>query len=64
MRLVTDTELSSRTDVELAVLFHMAAEALGCTASGTPERRTVIASLQNITRARAQRHRQCRVPGF
>ena len=64
MKLITDTELSSRTDVELAVLFHMAAQALGRTAPGTPARRTVIASLQNIARARVQRHLQCRVPGF
>jgi len=64
MRLITDTELSSRTDVELAVLFHMAAQALGHTAPGTQERQTVIASLQNISRERAQRHCQSRVPGF
>jgi hypothetical protein len=64
MRLITDTELSSRTDVELAVLFHMVAGALGHTAPGTPGRQAVIASLQNIGRARASRHRQCRVPGI
>lgn len=64
MRLITDTDLSSRSDVELAVLFEMVAEALGRTSPGTPARRTVIASLRNISRARAARHRRCRAPGF
>ncbi len=64
MRLITDTELTSRTDVELAVLFHMVSNALAVAKPGSPARRTVIASLQNISRARAVRHKQCTVPGF
>jgi hypothetical protein len=64
MRLITDTELTSRSDVELAVLFHMVSNALADARPGSPARRRVIASLQNISRARAGRHKQCRVPGF
>ena len=64
MRLITDTELTSRTDVELAVLFHMAAKELAQTKPGTPERRTIITSLQNISLARTDRQKQCTVPGF
>lgn len=64
MRLITDTELTSRTDAELAVLFQMAAEALAQTKPGSPGRRTVITNLQTISRAQSVRHRQNTVPGF
>jgi len=64
MKLITDIDLTSRTDAELAVLFHMASQALAVTDPGTPGRRSVIASLQSISRARAVRHLQCTVPGF
>jgi hypothetical protein len=64
MRLITDTELAGRSDVELAVLFHMAAEALATTAPGTAARNAVIASLQNITRAKARRYYRRMAPGF
>lgn len=64
MRLITDNELAGRTDVELAVLFHMAAEALAAAKPGSAARRSVIASLQNISRERAQRHYRCLAPGF
>jgi hypothetical protein len=64
MRLITDSELANRTDLELAILFQIASEALARTTPGSPERQTVIASLQNIGRARSARHRQCRTPGL
>ena len=64
MRLLTDSELARRADCELAVLFQMATEALAHTAPDTPARRNAIASLQNISRERAHRHRRCRTPGF
>lgn len=64
MRLITDTELAGRTDVELAVLFQTVSEALPGAAPGTPERRTVITSLQNISRERARRQRQSWPPGL
>lgn len=64
MRLISDTELASRTDLELAVLFQVASEALATAKPGTQERRDVIASLQNISRERARRHLHCRPPGL
>lgn len=64
MRPITDTDLSGRSDVELAVLFQVVSEALADTAPGTPERRTVIDSLQTISEARSARHRACAVPGL
>lgn len=64
MRLITESELAGRTDVELAVLFQVVSQALGETVPGTPERRAVIESLRNISMARAGRHRRSTVPGF
>ncbi len=64
MRLITRSELASRSDGELAVLFGVAAKALAWTKLGSPERDRVIASLQNISRESAYRHQQNRVPGF
>jgi hypothetical protein len=64
MRLITDSELANRTDLELAILFQIASEALGRTRPGSPERQAAIASLQNIGRARSPRHRRCRTPGL
>lgn len=64
MRLLTETELTGRTDAELAILFQWAAESLATTRRGTPERRAAIASLQNIGSERARRHRHSRTPGF
>ncbi len=64
MRLITDTELTGRTDAELAVLFHMVSQALAAAKPGTPARRNVIASLQNISTARAQRHYRRPAPGI
>lgn len=62
--MITNTELSSRTDSELAVLFHMVSRQLAVTGTGTPERGHVIASLQNISIERAVRHNRCLAPGF
>lgn len=64
MNLITDYDLAGRTDVELALLFHMVSQALGHTRPGSPDRDKVIASLQNISRAKALRQAQCRVPGL
>jgi hypothetical protein len=64
MRVLTDRELARRADCELAVLFQIAAEALAHTAPGTPARHDAIASLQNISRERARRHRRNRTPGL
>jgi len=64
MRVITDSDLAARSDAELAVLFHVVSQALGRTEPETPARRTAIASLQTISRARAARHSRCMVPGF
>jgi len=64
MRLLTETELTGRTDAELAILFQWAAESLATTRPSTPERRAAIASLQNITRTQARRQRQSVTPGL
>jgi hypothetical protein len=64
MRLITDSELARRSDAELAVLFQKAAEALATAKPGTQERRSAVASMQNIGRERARRHRQPRPPGL
>jgi hypothetical protein len=64
MRVITDSDLAARSDAELAVLFHVVSQALGEAKPATERRKSVIASLQNISRARAAHHYQCKVPGF
>lgn len=64
MKVMTNFELANRTDNELAALFAMASKALVMTERETPERRNLIASLENISRARAGRRYQIRQPGF
>ncbi len=64
MKVITNFELANRTDNELAALFAMASKALVMTDRETPERRNIIASLENINRARAGRYYQARQPGF
>ena len=56
--------LPGRTDAELALLFHTVLQALAGTAPGSEERRAVIDSLQNISKARAERHRKSTAPGL
>jgi hypothetical protein len=64
MKVITLNDLTTRTDLELAVLFHVTAQALASTAPGTPARRAVIDSLQNISQAQADRHKAGRTPGL
>lgn len=64
MRLITNVELTSRTDSELAVMFHMVSGALAVYKPGSNERRKVISSLQNISIERTMRHRRCTAPGL
>lgn len=52
MRVITLNDLAKRTDLEIAVLFHVATQAVGGTIPGTPARDAVIVSLPNIDRAR------------
>jgi hypothetical protein len=64
MRVITDSDLAARSDAELAVLFHVVSQALAQAKPASEQRRSVVASLQNISRTRAARHHQCKVPGF
>lgn len=64
MKKISETDLTSRADSELSMLFHEVSKALAHTKPGTIERREVIASLQNISRERARRHRQNKISGF
>ena len=54
-KLMTIAELQSRTEAELRALFRQATETLARTATGTPERRNNLATLENISRAIATR---------
>ena len=54
-RLITRSELSGRSNLELAALFRAASEALAQSAPGAPARRNALASLENIGRERAAR---------
>lgn len=53
MRLISAIELYSRSENELSALFHKVTNSLVRTEQGTPERRNALASLENISRARA-----------
>lgn len=50
-RLLTIAELQHRSQSELRALFRLASQALARTATGTPERLTGLATLENISRA-------------
>ncbi len=50
-KLMTIAELQYRTETELHALFRQATQALARTATGTPERRNGLATLENISRA-------------
>lgn len=52
--LLTISELQHRTQSELKALFRQASQALARSASGTPERRAGLATLENIARVMAQ----------
>ncbi|RBO52694.1 hypothetical protein DSD19_12155 [Rhodovulum sp. BSW8] len=52
-------ELEQLTDDQLDELFAALERLLMATATGTPERRNILASLENITRVR---NRRCAVP--
>ena len=56
MRLISAFELHRRSANELSVLFGQVSRGLARTQPGTPERRNALATLENISRARARRH--------
>ena len=55
MKLISNHELQKRSDSELSALFRTVSECLVRTRRETPERRNALASLENISRARAVR---------
>jgi hypothetical protein len=55
MKLVTNHELQKRSDSELSALFCTVSQGLVRTKRESPERRNALASLENISRARAVR---------
>lgn len=50
-KLMTIAELQFRSETELHALFRQATLAVTRTATGTPERRTGLATMENISRA-------------
>lgn len=55
MRLITTIELSRRSEPELASLFALVSRGLVRTKRETAERRSALATLENISRERALR---------
>ena len=60
MKLISTYELNKCSDSELAALFHTVSISLIRTGRESPERRNALASLENISRARAHRQYGCR----
>ena len=59
MRLISNLELQERGESELSALFCTVSKGLVRTKRGSPERRNALASLENISRARAVRMQGC-----
>ena len=59
MRLISNQELQKRSESELSALFCTVSKGLVRTKKGSPERRNALASLENISRARSLRMREC-----
>ena len=59
MRLISTHELHCQNESELSALFCTVSEKLVRTSRGSPERRNALASLENISRARAKRMSTC-----
>ena len=55
MRLMVNYELLKRNEKELSALFGHVSKGLAMTKHNTPERRNALASLENISRVRAQK---------
>lgn len=55
MKLISSHELLERSESELSALFHAVSEGLVRTERESPERRNALASLENISLARAAR---------
>lgn len=57
--LILNHELHQRSESELSTLFRAVSEGLVRTRRGSPERRNALASMENISLARAQRMSKC-----
>ena len=55
MKLISNHELLKQSESELSALFRTVSEGLARTSRGSPERRNALASLENISLARAAR---------
>lgn len=55
MKLISNLELHARNELELSTMFCAVSKGLVRTKRDSPERRNALASLENISRARAQR---------
>lgn len=55
MKLISNFELAHRSENELSALFHHVSKGLVRTQRHSPERRNALATLENISRARALR---------
>ena len=55
-RIITESELINKTDIELSALFRKVAEEIANSEIGSPERRNALASLDNISRAMRTRY--------
>ena len=55
MKLISNFELHNRSEQELSALFCHVSKGLVRTKRHSPERRNALATLENISRARAQR---------
>jgi hypothetical protein len=59
MKLISNHELQQRSESELPALFRTVSEGLVRTRRGSHERRNALASLENISLARAERMCTC-----
>ena len=59
MKLISKHELQKQSESELSALFCTVSKGLVRTKRGSPERRNTLASLENISRARAVRMQAC-----
>lgn len=61
-RIITESELTNKTDIELSALFRKVSQDIANSKIGSPERRKALASLDNISRAMRTRHSAPRYP--
>jgi hypothetical protein len=59
LKLILNHDLQKRSESELSALFCTVSKGLVRTKRGSHERRNALASLENISRARAARMQQC-----